>query len=81
MKPAEIRGKSEKEWVKILGEKKAMLFGLKLKLRMGQLAKTAELQNTKKDIARILTIANEKGTMSETTKQKTATVKKTKTPK
>lgn len=75
MKPAEIRGKSEKELIKILGEKKALFFALKLKGRMGQLAKTAELGQTKRDIARILTIANEMGKLP---KNKKETAKKNK---
>ena len=60
MKPNEIRGKAEKEIVKMIEEKEGELFGLKLKLRTGQLAKTGDVSKVRVDIARMRTILNEK---------------------
>lgn len=60
MKPNEIRAKGPKEMEKALGEKQAELFALGVQRAVGQLAKTAILGNTKRDIARMLTIAREK---------------------
>ena len=60
MKPSEIRTKSLKELAKMVEEKQGELFGLKLKVNLGQLAKTSELRNTKRDVARLLTIMKEK---------------------
>ena len=60
MKLSEMGAKSEKELIKILGEKKGELFLLKLQLRMGQLAKTASIRSTKRDIARMLTFLTTK---------------------
>ena len=59
MKPAEIRAKGEKELQKLLEEKKGTLFGLKIRLVTGQLKETSQIRETKRDIARLLTIANE----------------------
>lgn len=55
MKLSELNAKSEKELMVMINEKKGALFGLKLQLSVGQLAKTADIRNTKKDIARIFT--------------------------
>lgn len=60
MKPSEIRSKVEKELLKLVEEKKENLFGLRLQLAMGQLAKTASIGQLKKDIARIYTILKQK---------------------
>ncbi len=60
MKPSEIRAKGEKELEKSLLEKKGELFAFRLQHGMGQLTKTTGLKNTRRDIARIMTIAREK---------------------
>lgn len=60
MKSSEIRSKSDKELVKVLEEKQAALFGLRLQRATGQLAKNATLGETRRDIARIETILKEK---------------------
>lgn len=56
MKPSEIRAKGLKERLKILDEKREELFGLRLKLRTGQLAQTTSTRNVKRDIARLMTL-------------------------
>lgn len=60
MKPSEIRAKAAQEISKMISEKEEELFNLKLKLRTGQMTKTAEVGKTRKDIARMRTILNEK---------------------
>lgn len=60
MKLSELNAKTEKELVVMINEKKGALFGLKLQLSVGQLAKTADIQHTKRDIARIFTCLNKK---------------------
>ena len=72
MTPSEIRAKETKDLVKMLDEKRGAMFGLRLQLVTGQLAKTAEIGKTRKDIARLMTILGEKG---EGTKGETKTVK------
>lgn len=58
---SEIRSKKNvKELNALLDQKREELFGLKVKLATGQLVKTADLRNTKRDIARIQTVVNER---------------------
>ena len=60
MTPNEMRAKEPKELGKLLDENKRRFFELRLQLVSGQLAKTAELKKTRKEIARLLTLLNEK---------------------
>lgn len=60
MTPSEIRAKEKKELWKLVEEKRRQLFEFKLQLRTGQLAKTAEVEKTRRDTARLLTILKEK---------------------
>lgn len=60
MKADEIRAKAAQEIAKMIPEKEEELFNLKLKLKTGQVAKTAEVGKVRKDIARMRTILNEK---------------------
>lgn len=60
MTPSEIRGKEQKELWKLVEERRRQLFEFKLQLRTGQLAKTAEVEKTRRDAARLLTILHEK---------------------
>ena len=64
VKPSELRGKSEKELAKHVEELKESLFQMKMKKAAGALKQTADVRNTKKDIARILTVLKE-GTYAE----------------
>lgn len=61
MKPAEVRTKAKKELEKLLVEKKGTLFGLKIRLATSQLKETSQIRETKRDIARLLTVLKEKG--------------------
>lgn len=60
MKVNEISGKNEKELKDLLGEKRKELFDLNLDNKQNKLKNTRVLFNTRKDIARILTIIREK---------------------
>ncbi len=55
MKYTDLQGKSEKELLELLKEKKLDVFTLKVKLKTMQLTNTAELRAAKKDVARIKT--------------------------
>lgn len=61
MKPAEMRAKEDKELQKLMEEKRGALFGLKVRLATGQLKETSRIRETKRDIARLLTVLKEKG--------------------
>ncbi|MDO8494667.1 MAG: 50S ribosomal protein L29 [Deltaproteobacteria bacterium] len=58
MKPSELKTKSEKELRKMVEEKKSEYFALRLKRVTGQLAKTHQLKEVRKDLARIYTFLN-----------------------
>lgn len=60
MTPSEIRAKEQKEWAKMLEEKRQEKFALHLQWVTGQLAKNAELRKVRKDVARLLTVMREK---------------------
>jgi large subunit ribosomal protein L29 len=56
MRASELRKKSKEELEKILKEKREHLQKLKFDLSLGKLKNVKEIGQTKKDIARILTI-------------------------
>lgn len=60
MKASELRKKSKEELEKILNEKRNYLLKLKVNLSLGKLKNVKEIAEIKKDIARILTILNQK---------------------
>ncbi len=60
MKPQEIRDLTEAEIERKIKELKENLFKLKVKLSTKQLEKTHQIKFIKKDIARLMTIMNEK---------------------
>ncbi len=60
MKPQEIRDLTEAEIERKIKELKENLFKLKVKLSTKQLEKTHQIKFIKKDIARLMTILNEK---------------------
>jgi large subunit ribosomal protein L29 len=60
MKAQELRKKSKEELEKILKEKREHLQKLKFDLSLGKLKNVKEIGQTKKDIARILTILRQK---------------------
>jgi len=60
MKIKEIIGKGEKELKDLLSEKQEELFKLKLDNKQNKLKNTRSIFNTRKDIARILTLIKER---------------------
>jgi|YelNatPaOPRAMG01_1025707.scaffolds.fasta_scaffold00218_27 large subunit ribosomal protein L29 len=60
MKPQELREKSKKELEELLLETRQKLFRLKLDLASGKLKNFNQIKQTKREIARILTILKEK---------------------
>jgi large subunit ribosomal protein L29 len=60
MKAKELREKKIEELEKILKEKREKLKNLKLDLALGKLKNVREIRQTKRDIARILTILKSK---------------------
>ena len=60
MKARELRKKSETELQKILRQKREKLQKLRFDLTAGKLKNFQEIKQTKRDIARILTVLNEK---------------------
>ena len=59
MKAIELRKKNKKELEKMVGELVKKLSDLRFKLSSGKLKNVKEMNNSKKDLARILTIINE----------------------
>jgi len=60
MKTKEMRQKSEKELQKLLQELRERLRKLRFDLVSGKVKNVREIRQTRKDIARILTILNER---------------------
>lgn len=61
MKLREIAGKSEKDLRELLLEKRQELFKLNLDNKQNKLKNTRSIYNSRKEIARILTLIREKG--------------------
>ena len=61
MKPNEIRDLNERELVEHIKTARRDLLGLRFQHATGELDNTAGLRRAKKEIARALTIANERG--------------------
>ena len=61
MKPAELRDMSESELREHLDTARRELFGLRFQHATGELDNTASLRKAKQEIARALTVANERG--------------------
>jgi large subunit ribosomal protein L29 len=70
MKAKELREKKIEELEKILKEKREKLKNLQLDLIQGKLKNVREIRETKKDIARILTILKEKTCQKEDLSEK-----------
>lgn len=60
MKAAEIRNYTDDELKKLLEEKKKQLMDLRFQHAMGQLRNTAQIEEVRRDIARIRTILRER---------------------
>jgi large subunit ribosomal protein L29 len=61
MKPIELRELPEAELIEHLRNARRELFGLRFQNATGELENTAGLKAAKKEIARALTVANERG--------------------
>ncbi|MFN3283567.1 MAG: 50S ribosomal protein L29 [Pseudothermotoga sp.] len=60
MKAAEIRNYTDDELKRMLDEKKKQLMDLRFQHAMGQLRNTAQIEEVRRDIARIRTILRER---------------------
>ncbi len=61
MKSAEVHGMGDGELVQFVGEARKELFNLRFQHATGQLENTGRLKLAKKDLARGLTIAGQRG--------------------
>lgn len=71
----EISTKTEKELRELLSEKRAVLFNHKLDKSQIKLKNTSSIFNTRKEIARILTLLTEKELLAKETALKAVEVK------
>jgi large subunit ribosomal protein L29 len=61
MKASEVHSYADPQVVELVGNKRQELFNLRFQHATGQLEDTAGLQRAKRDLARALTIARERG--------------------
>jgi large subunit ribosomal protein L29 len=61
MKPSDLRDMSESELREHLATSRRELFGLRFQHATGELDDTASLKKAKKEVARTLTVAGERG--------------------
>lgn len=61
MKPAEVRGLEDEQLLEHIQNTRRDLFGRRFQLATGELEDTAGIGSMKKDLARALTIARERG--------------------
>lgn len=61
MKGAEAHGLADPDVVALVGDKRQELFNLRFQHATGQLEDTAGLKRAKRDLARALTVARERG--------------------
>jgi large subunit ribosomal protein L29 len=61
MKPSDLRDMSESELREHLATARRELFGLRFQHATGELDDTASLKKAKKEVARTLTVAGERG--------------------
>jgi large subunit ribosomal protein L29 len=57
----ELHGLEERELLQRIGERRRELFGLRLQHATGELENTAALRAAKRDLARALTVARQRG--------------------
>jgi large subunit ribosomal protein L29 len=60
MKARELRAKNDEELAKELGELSREAFNLRMQQGTGQLARPTQVKSVRRDIARVLTIINER---------------------
>ena len=61
MKGADVHGLGDPDVVALVGDKRQELFNLRFQHATGQLEDTAAMRRAKRDLARALTIARERG--------------------
>jgi large subunit ribosomal protein L29 len=61
VKGSEVHGNPDPEVVELVGNKRQELFNLRFQHATGQLEDTAALKRAKRDLARALTVARERG--------------------
>ncbi len=61
MKSSEVHGYADPQVVELVGNKRQELFNLRFQHATGQLEDTAALQRAKRDLARAMTVARERG--------------------
>jgi large subunit ribosomal protein L29 len=61
VKAAEVHGLEDAQLVELVGESRRELFNLRFQHSIGQLENTARLKLAKKDLARAMTVAGERG--------------------
>ena len=61
MKGSEVHGNADPEVVELIGNKRQELFNLRFQHATGQLEDTAALKRAKRDLARAMTVARERG--------------------
>lgn len=61
MKASEVHGAGDPDVVGLVGDKRQELFNLRFQHATGQLEDTAALKRAKRDLARALTVARERG--------------------
>ena len=66
MKASDVHGSPDPQVVELVGNKRQELFNLRFQHATGQLEDTAALARAKRDLARALTVARERGIDVET---------------
>ena len=66
MKASEVHAYADPQVVELVGNKRQELFNLRFQHATGQLEDTAALERAKRDLARALTVARERGIDVET---------------
>ena len=61
MKPGEVHGLADEQLVEFVGNSREEIFNLRFQHATGQLENTAGLKRAKRDLARGLTIAGQRG--------------------
>jgi large subunit ribosomal protein L29 len=61
VKASEVHGSADPDVVEIVGNKRQELFNLRFQHATGQLEDTAAMERAKRDLARALTVARERG--------------------
>ena len=61
MKASEVHGAADPDVVELVGNKRQELFNLRFQHATGQLEDTAAMERAKRDLARAMTVARERG--------------------